>query len=127
MRKIITWGMWIRKYLLKKGSDYINNIYREYNKFIASNGYKPIKYSTFHFYIRVLESLNLVKTDRLGKPPQPWLKPRRYVRINPDKVKSILWYNPLEAYWKKMGYGEKVGSRYYQKREKKKKPTLSQA
>jgi len=114
VRKGLTWGMFIRNYLLEHGEAYINELLGAYNMYLASMGYKPIKYSTMRKYVWILRKLGLVKVTRIQPPTEEMkqLQPRIYIAIVEGKEDDPAWYNPQVAYNPEWGLGS---ARYVRK------------
>lgn len=117
-RKLKTWGVFVRDYLLNKGEAYIQEIWRAYNLYLMQNGYRSIEYPTMRKYIWILRKLGLITNTRIEyhEDPHGYLSPRVFIKIVEGKENDEAWYNPQKAYNPEWA----LGSRRYVRKTKKK-------
>jgi len=87
-------GIWIRDFLLKKGSSYPQEIHREFKKWCTDKGYHKQSYDSTRRYINELKRLGLIKLIGTRKSNNPILKDRHYYTVI-DKD-NPLWLRPFK-------------------------------
>ena len=121
VRKVKTWGLFVRDFLLRKKEAYTEQIWREYNLYLARNGYPPVKYSTMRKYMWILRKLGLIELSRVEQVGDPLghLQPRFYLKIVEGKENDPAWYNPQVAYNPEWGLGslryKRKGTKFFER------------